>query len=115
MKKQSKVKKIILKGIPANPGRIKGRVKIILNPSESSKIQKGDILVTEITNPFFTPAILKASAVITDKGGALCHSAIVARELNIPCIVGTEKATKILKDNQEIIIDGKKGVIYYAE
>jgi len=115
MKKQSKIKKIILKGIPANAGIVKGKVKIILNPSQNSKMEKGNILVAEITSPLFTSVILKASAIITDKGEALCHSAIVARELNIPCVVGTEKATKVLKDNQKIIIDGKKRVIYYAK
>lgn len=104
--------KVILKGIPASEGIAKGKVKIILDPSENSKMRKGDILVTEMTNPLFTPAIIKASGIITDLGGALSHSAVVARELGIPAIVGTKKATKILKDNKVIILDGKKGVVY---
>lgn len=112
MKKQPKIKKIILKGIPASAGIVKGRVKIILDPSRCSLMKKGCILVTTFTNPLYTPAILKASAIITDMGGKLCHAAIVARELRIPCITGTEKSTKILKDNMLIILDGKKGIIY---
>lgn len=104
--------KIILKGIPASAGVAKGKVRIILDPSENSKMRKGDILVVPITNPLFTPVIIKASAIVTDLGGALSHSAVVARELGIPAIVGTKKATKILKDDTLITIDGKKGIVY---
>ena len=105
--------KILLKGIGASPGKIKGVVRVILDPSEISKIKEGDILVTKMTNPLFTLAILKSKAIVTDEGGMLSHTAIVARELNIPCIVGTKDATKILKDNQEVIVDGKEGVVCY--
>jgi len=112
MKKQQKTKKIILRGIPASIGIVKGKVKIILDPSENSKMEKGDILVTQITNPLYTSSILKAGAIITDEGGQLCHAAIIARELNIPAVVGTERATKILKDHMKITINGKKGIIY---
>jgi len=104
--------KIILKGISASAGIVKGKVKIILDPSENSKMKKGDILVTEMTNPLFLPAIQRAKAIITDVGGLLCHAAIVSRELGIPCVVGTKRATKILKDNQKIKVDGEKGTIY---
>ncbi len=104
--------KPLLKGIGASEGRIKGKVVIILTPKEVSKIKSGNILVTQTTNPLFTPALLKAAALITDTGGKLCHGAVVARELGIACIVGTGKATKVLKDGMEIVIDGKKGIIY---
>ena len=104
--------KIILKGIPASTGVMKGKVKIILDPSDNSKMRKGDILVTEMTNPLFVPAIQKAKAIVTDVGGLLSHAAIVSRELGIPCVVGTKKATKILKDNQKIIVNATKGEIY---
>ena len=86
--------------------------KIILDPSDNSKMRKGDILVTEMTNPLFVPAIQKAKAIVTDVGGLLSHAAIVSRELGIPCVVGTKKATKILKDNQKIIVNATKGEIY---
>jgi len=91
---------------------MKGKVKIILDPSDNSKMRKGDILVTEMTNPLFVPAIQKAKAIVTDVGGLLSHAAIVSRELGIPCVVGTKKATKILKDNQKIIVNATKGEIY---
>jgi len=104
--------KIILKGISASAGIVKGKARIILDPFDNSKMKKGDILVTSITNPLFTPAIIKASGIITDLGGTLSHSAVVARELGIPAVVGTKEATKVLRDNMMITIDGKKGIIY---
>lgn len=104
--------KIILKGIPASAGIVKGKIRIILDPSQCSKMKEGDILVTEMTNPLFTPAIVKASGIVVDLGGVLSHSAVVARELGIPAVVGTGKATKVLKDNMLITIDGRKGIIY---
>lgn len=110
MKKRKQ--KIILKGIPASKGIAEGKVKIILNPSQCSEMREGDVLVTEITNPLFTPAIVKAKAIITEKGGMLCHAAMIARELNIPCIVSAGKATKFLKDGQQIVINGDKGIVY---
>jgi len=105
-------KKIVLKGIPASTGIVKGKVKLVLNPFESSKMKEGNILVSEMTNPLYIPAISKAKGIITDAGGLLCHAAIIARELNIPCIVGTKEATRILKDDKEIEVDGTNGIIY---
>lgn len=106
------MRKFLAKGIGASKGTVRGRVVVILNPREISKMESGDILVTPTTNPFFTTAILKARALVTDTGGRLCHAAIVARELNIPCVVGTNDATKVLKDGQKIIVNGKEGVVY---
>lgn len=104
--------KAFLKGMSASPGRVKGKVRIIKNPREISKMRKGDILVTEMTNPLFVPAMEKASAIITDEGGITCHAAIVSRELGISCVVATQKATKILKDGMAIVVDGKRGEIF---
>jgi pyruvate,water dikinase len=75
-------------------------------------MEEGDILVTVMTTPLFTSAILKASAIVTDLGGYLSHAAIVSREFGIPCVVGAEKATQILVDGQEVTVDGKQGVVY---
>ena len=101
----------VLKGIPASAGIARGKAKIILTPKHIDKMQDGNILVAEFTNPLFTPAILIASAVVTDKGGFLCHAAIISREMGIPCIVGTQKATKVLSDEEEVIVDGEKGKV----
>lgn len=105
-------KKILLRGIGASAGVITGAVRLILDSSHNSKMKKGDVLVTTFTNPLFTPAILKASAIVTDEGSIMCHAAIVSREFGIPCVVGTKKATEALTDNMEVTVDGKKGIVY---
>ncbi|NTU73648.1 hypothetical protein HGB07_05805 [Candidatus Roizmanbacteria bacterium] len=102
---------IILKGTPASLGVATGKVKILHNPSEIHKVNKGDILVTEMTDPLYMHAIRKAGGIITNIGGVLCHAAIVAREFKIPCIVGTINATTVLKDEQLVSMDATKGEI----
>ena len=105
--------KIILKGIGASAGDIEGRVKVIKDLNCSScNFQEGDVLVAKITNPAMIMIVSKATAIITDIGGITSHPAIVARELGIPCVVGTEKATKDLKDGMKIRVDGEKGIVY---
>jgi len=103
---------VILKGQAASVGLASGPVRIIHSPSEIDKILKGDVLVTEMTTPDFVPAMKRAVAIVTDEGGRTCHAAIVSRELGIPCVVGTEKATTILKNDQIISVDGKSGLVY---
>jgi len=103
---------VLLKGAAASLGSISGPVKIIHKPTEIDKIMPGDILVTEMTTPDYVPAMRKASAIVTDTGGRTCHAAIVSRELGIPCVVGTGKATSILKNGQIITVDGVNGLVY---
>jgi pyruvate,water dikinase len=105
-------KKILAKGIPASPGIAEGEVRIINSPDENEKMVEGAIFVASETTPEFVPAMLKASAIVTDRGGILSHPAIVARELGIPGVVGTGNATKILKDKVKVIVDGNQGVVY---
>ncbi len=73
---------------------------------------KGDILVTGMTDPDFVPFMKMASAIVTDKGGITSHAAIVSRELNIPCVVGTENATQIMKTGKEYTVDSRNGIVY---
>ncbi len=108
-------KDILLKGLPASPGIISGKVKVALEIDDIVKINKGDILVTKMTSPSWVPIMKRASGIITDEGGRTCHAAIVSRELGIPCVVGTEKATHVLKDNQMVTINGFNGKIYSGE
>jgi len=103
---------VLLTGAPASPGIAAGKVKIVPDPSQIDKVLQGDILVAEMTTPDFVPAMKRAAAIVTDRGGRTAHAAIVSRELGIPCIVGTEKATAILKDEQGITVDGSKGKVY---
>lgn len=76
------------------------------------RVEEGDILVAEMTTPDFVPAMKRAAAIVTNRGGRTAHAAIVSRELGIPCIVGTETATEILKDDQIITVDGSHGKVY---
>jgi pyruvate,water dikinase len=103
---------VLLSGAPASPGVASGPVKIIHDPSQIDKVLQGDILVAEMTTPDFVPAMKRAAAIVTDRGGRTAHAAIVSRELGIPCVVGSEKATAILKDGQVITVDGSNGRVY---
>jgi len=105
-------KKIILKGVAASAGQAVGLVKVITDPKEFKKFQEGMILVAKITDPEWLAVMVKAVAVVTNEGGLLSHPAIVCREFGIPAIVGTVKATKVLRDGQKVIIDGTKGSVY---
>ncbi|PIU33136.1 phosphoenolpyruvate synthase [Candidatus Shapirobacteria bacterium CG07_land_8_20_14_0_80_39_12] len=110
---QSKIKeKPILKGQAASPGLASGPVQKISSAKEINKIQKGDVLVAPMTSPDFVPAMKKVVAIITDKGGQTSHAAIVSRELGLPCIVGAKTATKDLKNNQMVTVNGSLGEIY---
>lgn len=108
--------KVIVKGLPASPGKVSGRVHVILDPSRIDEFKEGEILVTEMTAPDWVPAMKKAKAIITDSGGMTCHASIVSRELGIPCIVGTksrgEAATVTIPDGIDVTIDATHGVVY---
>ena len=104
--------KMILTGVSASPGVGIGPVKIVRTADDLDKIQKGDVLVAEMTNPDYVSAMEKSVAIVTDQGGSTCHAAIVGREMGIPVIVGTEVATKQLKENQIITVDATHGKVY---
>lgn len=103
---------VIIKGAAASVGTASGIVKIIHSPKEIDKIEKGDVLVTEMTNPEYVPAMRRATAIVTDAGGRTSHAAIVSRELGIPCVVGTGQATAKLKTGSVVTVDGATGVVY---
>lgn len=112
LKKTIKLGELILEGQKASPGIATGRVLIINSAKEIGKVKKGDVLVTQMTTPDFVPAMKKVVAIVTDKGGQTSHAAIVSRELGLPCVVGTNDATKVLKKEQFITVDGTSGKIY---
>ncbi|MBI2436379.1 MAG: hypothetical protein HYV41_01375 [Candidatus Magasanikbacteria bacterium] len=91
--------------------RVKGIVRILLDPHDVESFRQGEILVAPMTSPEYIFAMKKASAVITDVGGITSHAAVVSRELGIPCIVGTKYATNVLKDGDRVEIDVEKGKI----
>lgn len=103
--------KTIIQGSVACKGKANGRVHIILDPKDIHTFGKGEILVTIMTNPDYTTVMGKAAAIVTEEGGMLCHAAIVSRELNVPCVVGTGNATKILKDGDIVEVDANTGTV----
>ncbi len=106
--------KIVVRGISAGRrGYGVGKAKVVLNPEDAHKLMtKGDVLVTGMTDPDFVPFMKMASAIVTDKGGITSHAAIVSRELNIPCVVGTETGTQVMKTGQDYTVDSRNAVIY---
>lgn len=104
-----------IKGQIGNKGIGKGKVKVILSLEDFHKMEKGDVLVTTMTTPDFVPLMQKSVAIITDIGGLLCHAAIISRELNIPCVIGTKFATQLLKDGDMVEVDANQGIIRILE
>jgi pyruvate,water dikinase len=100
-----------LKGLTIFPGLVRGKVKIIREDKDISKMECGDILVSPETRPDYVVAMSKAAAIVTDTGGMLCHAAIIAREFRTPCIVRTKDATKVLKDGDLVEVDATKGTV----
>jgi len=103
---------VLLTGAPASPGMASGPVKIVHEVSRIDKVKSGDVLVAEMTTPDFVPAMKRAVAIVTNRGGRTAHAAIVSRELGIPCVVGAEGATTTLSDDQIITVDGSRGKVY---
>ena len=108
-KTESNIKEI--HGTTACRGKARGIVKIINEPSEMSKMNQGDILVSTATTPSIVPVMKKAAAIITNEGGLTCHAAIVSRELGTPCVIGTKIATKVLKDGDMVEVDADRGIV----
>jgi phosphohistidine swiveling domain-containing protein len=103
--------KVIVKGVGASPGIAHGPVKILHNIQEIHVLQSNDVLVLPTASPDLIVAIKKAAAVVTDAGGLTSHAAIICRHFNIPCVVGTRNATKILQNDLFVKVDGDKGVV----
>ncbi|NOY09379.1 MAG: hypothetical protein GXP33_11125 [Spirochaetes bacterium] len=98
-------------GIPASSGIFTGKVKIVQKTAEYKRLPKDTVVVAKMTRPEFILGIDNIAAIITDEGGRLCHAAIIARELKIPCIVGTRSATADLKNGQIVTVNGNTGIV----
>lgn len=111
--------KVVVRGLPASPGLASGVVHVIDNPKDIDQFKKGEVLVTLMTSPDWVPAMKKAAAIVTNNGGMTCHAAIVSREMQIPCIVGTKSkevaATDVLKTGDVVTVDAKNGVVYQGK
>lgn len=104
-----------IRGVTAFPGTAHGCVVLLHTKNDLLKVQEGDIVVSTMTNATFLPALMRASAMVTDEGGITCHAAIVAREFKKPCIIGTKTATQVLKDGDQVEVDADKGVVRILE
>lgn len=100
-----------VQGFAACKGHCTGMVRVITDARNIGDMKQGEILVAHMTSPDFTLGIKKAAAIITDEGGITCHAAIVSRELNIPCIIGTKNATRVLKTGEIVEVDADKGMV----
>src|SRR5258706_10517407 len=101
----------VLKGIAASPGRVTGPARVIQGPDEFARMGPGDFVVGGIRTPAWTPLFALAAGVVTDVGGPLSHSSIVAREYHIPAVLGTGVATERLSSGQRITVDGDAGTV----
>lgn len=105
----------VLKGVVANTGRSTGRAKILIEDSDMKKVNYGDIVVSPMTYPNLVPALNKASGIVTDVGGILCHAALISRELGTPCVIDTKEASKVIKDGDLIELNAYEGVVTVIE
>ncbi len=104
-----------IKGQGASPGHVTGVARVIHGPGEFNQMHHGDILVAKITTPAWTPLFALAAGIVTDVGGPLSHSSIVAREYHIPAVLGTGVATERIKSGERITVDGDHGVVTRVE
>jgi len=102
---------VLLRGLGAAPGGASGPARVIRSRAEATELRDGEVLVTRMTAPDWVPLMRRAAAIVTDSGGMTCHAAIVARELGIPCLVGTGVATTTLVDGQLVSVDAGAGVV----
>jgi pyruvate, water dikinase len=101
----------LIRGLGASPGKASGAVRVLHTPDEGFRFQPGEILVAVMTSPDWVPLMRRAAAIITDGGGMTSHAAIVSRELGVPCIVGSGRATRVLRDGDIVTVDAREGVV----
>jgi pyruvate,water dikinase len=101
----------VLKGFAASSGVVEGTARVVRSVQEIAKLNQGDILVCQVTNPTWAPVFQKISAAVSDIGGSMSHAAIVAREYGLPAVVGTGRATERIPDGARVRVDGGRGVV----
>jgi rifampicin phosphotransferase len=100
-----------VKGHPVSPGLCEGTARIVIDEADFGRVQKGDVLIARATSPYFNVLLPLLGAIVTDRGGLLCHAAIVAREFGIPGVVGTRDATTVIKEGSRVRVNGDTGVV----
>ena len=107
--------RILLTGLGASPGIVAGRVRILTSPDRGDEFRDGEVLVAAMTAPDWVPTMRRAAALVTDAGGMTCHAAIVSRELGVPGVVGTRRATQVLRTGELVTIDGRRGEVHQGD
>lgn len=105
------VERFALCGTPASAGQITGRARILSNPADAERLQRGDVAVCVSATPAWAPVLAQASGIIAETGGSLSIAATAARELRIPAVVAARGATTLIRDGQMVTIDGALGVV----
>jgi len=105
----------LVTGLAAAPGIVAGKVRILRSSAEGRRLEVGEVLVAPMTSPDWVPTMRRAAALVTDGGGVTCHAAIASRELRVPCIVGTRRATEVLRDGELVTVDGAAGAVYEGD
>lgn len=101
----------VLRGVTGWEGRARGRVRVLASDEDMLLMRPGEILVATMTQPRLMLAVEKASAIVTDEGGMLCHAVLVSREFDLPCVIGTERATHVLRSGDLVEVDAEEGVV----
>jgi pyruvate,water dikinase len=107
--------KVLVEGRSIGQRIGEGRARIVRDVTQMDRVQPGDVLIADMTDPDWEPVMKRASAIVTNRGGRTCHAAIIARELGIPAVVGCGTATDIIKDGQEVTVscaEGDTGFVY---
>jgi phosphoenolpyruvate synthase/pyruvate phosphate dikinase len=102
---------LLVRGIPASPGTVTGKAFLISRNSDYRRMPADSVVVARMTRPELVLGMDRIAAIVTDIGGSLCHAAIVARERGIPCVVGTEKATQVIRNKMLVTVDGDAGEV----
>jgi pyruvate, water dikinase len=105
----------LVKGLGAAPGIVAGRVRVLRSVAEGRRLERGEVLVAPMTTPDWVPTMRRAAALVTDGGGVTCHAAIASRELRVPCVVGTRRATEVLRDGELVTVDGATGAVFEGD
>jgi phosphohistidine swiveling domain-containing protein len=100
-----------LRGTACSPGRVEGRARVVTSLEDTHRLEKGDILVTPFTDPGWTPVFPRIAAVVTETGGLLSHAAVISREYGIPAVLAVKGATQVIRDGDQISVDGSQGAV----
>ena len=108
---EAKTTATTVNGLAVSPGNYEGIARVVNDEADFGRIQRGDVLIARNTSPYFNVVLPLLGAIVTDRGGQLCHAAIVSREYGIPGVVGTRDASKLIRDGARVRVNGTTGEV----